>query len=261
MTLAFLLVCASMSAQSYAFRYVDAENGNYDNSGLSWAEAKNSLQNAIDELKDILATNPGMKGYVYVAGSEEGMTYVPTGQTLPGLEGLFNTSFRIYERIYVYGGFKGDEVAGTGEGEETLPYKRIMSNDQTYAMVESEINADDIEHAVRRWNFKYKTILSGNHSSVVKHSFTYNKTRNTYTTSFPLNSNHVVWFATNGEIEVANMNAYSDVTEENQFRLRGHFMPRRKRLWSTVAPSREAMPPAAIRRNVTITASAVVSIW
>ena len=228
MTLAFLLVCASMSAQSYAFRYVDAENGNYDNSGLSWAEAKNSLQNAIDELKDILATNPGMKGYVYVAGSEEGMTYVPTGQTLPGLEGLFNTSFRIYERIYVYGGFKGDEVAGTGEGEETLPYKRIMSNDQTYAMVESEINADDIEHAVRRWNFKYKTILSGNHSSVVKHSFTYNKTRNTYTTSFPLNSNHVVWFATNGEIEVANMNAYSDVTEENQFRLRGHFMPLEK---------------------------------
>ena len=228
MTLAFLLVCASMSAQSYAFRYVDAENGNYDNSGLSWAEAKNSLQNAIDELKDILATNPGMKGYVYVAGSEEGMTYVPTGQTLPGLEGLFNTSFRIYERIYVYGGFKGDEVAGSGEGEETLPYKRIMSNDQTYAMVESEINADDIEHAVRRWNFKYKTILSGNHSSVVKHSFTYNKTRNTYTTSFPLNSNHVVWFATNGEIEVANMNAYSDVTEENQFRLRGHFMPLEK---------------------------------
>lgn len=205
-----------MSAQSYSFRYVSTA-GDFNNDGLSWASAKNNLQNAIDELYEQIR-GTSKKGYVFVAGSEEGMTFVPSRRSTSDADGsVFNTSFSIYPGITVYGGFKGDEVPDAGNGEETLPGKRIMTNDERYDAMEAKILVDDLTNAVRRWNFKYKTILSGNHSTN-SFSFTYNESRGIYNTSFPLSSYHVVWFATNGKIT-------PDPAITDETSLTGHYAP------------------------------------
>ncbi len=195
---------AAQAATDYRVRYVNGAEGAYANDGLSWETAKSNLQNAIDDLYEEIRQQADAVGYVFVAGAEgEGQTYVPTRRATDDADGSsFNTSFRIYERIYVFGGFKGDETPDDGKGVETLPYKRIMTNDRTLGADEQLIEQDDIEHAVRRWNLKYKTILSGNHS-VIASTFTYDTSRGRYTTSFPLNSYHVVWFGTNGTIDDA----------------------------------------------------------
>ena len=195
---------AAQAATDYRVRYVNGAEGAYANDGLSWETAKSNLQNAIDDLYEEIRQHADAVGYVFVAGAEgEGQTYVPTRRATDDADGSsFNTSFRIYERIYVFGGFKGDEAPDDGNGVETLPYKRIMTNDRTLGADEQLIEQDDIEHAVRRWNLKYKTILSGNHS-VISSTFTYDTSRGRYTTSFPLNSYHVVWFGTNGTIDDA----------------------------------------------------------
>ncbi len=195
---------AAQAATDYRVRYVNGKEGAYANDGLSWETAKSNLQNAIDDLYEEIRQQADAVGYVFVAGAEgEGQKYVPTRRATDDADGSsFNTSFRIYERIYVFGGFKGDETINDGEGVETLPYKRIMTNDRTLGADEQLIEQDDIEHAVRRWNLKYKTILSGNHS-VIASTFTYDTSRGRYTTSFPLNSYHVVWFGTNGTIDDA----------------------------------------------------------
>jgi len=201
--IATLLLTAAtlpMAAQDYVFRYVSTA-GAFENDGTSWATAKNNLQNAIDEVYE-LVRGTSKKGYVYVAGTDndEGMVFVPTRRSTDDADGsVFNTSFRIYAGISVFGGFKGDETP-TGEySEETLWKLRIMENGHTYARVESDIDADNITETVRRWNFKYKTVLSGNHSTNT-FSFRYDENRGIYNTSFPLSSYHVVWFGTNGKI-------------------------------------------------------------
>lgn len=208
LTIALLVVTAwateVRAATDYRVRYVNGAEGAYANDGLSWETAKSNLQNAIDDLYEEIRQQADAVGYVFVAGAEgEGQTYVPTRRATDDADGSsFNTSFRIYERIYVFGGFKGDEAPDDGEGVETLPYKRIMTNNCTLGADEQLIEQDDIEDAVRRWNLKYKTILSGNHS-VISSTFTYDTSRGRYTTSFPLNSYHVVWFGTNGTIDDA----------------------------------------------------------
>lgn len=217
-----LLACmaagGAATAQTYGFRYVSTA-GDFNNDGLSWATAKNNLQNAIDELNDAVKAGTITQGYVYVAGSdtEDGMVYVPTRRSTDDADGsVFNMSFRVYAGISVYGGFRGDEVP-TAEYDEKLLWKlRIMTNGNTYARVESEIDADNIGETVRRWNFKYKTVLSGNHSTN-PFRFNFNETRGIYNTNFPLSSYHVVWFATNGKITP---NADGDEKD-----LGGHFAP------------------------------------
>ena len=192
-------------AETYGFRYVTT-SGSFDNDGLSWATAKNNLQSAIDELNDLVKAGAITRGMVYVAGEDDGdgMVFMPTRRSTDSADGsVFNTSFRIYAGISVYGGFAGTEVPTTEfPGEEELPKLRLMTNNHTYARVESDIDADNIGETVRRWNFKYKTILSGNHSTS-HFLFHYVETRGMYSTSFPLSSYHVVWFANNGKIEPA----------------------------------------------------------
>lgn len=213
-----LLLPAQLQAQTYEIRYVDSEHGAFTNDGLTWATAKNNLQAAIDEVYEAIKNQPGTLGYVYVAQG----TYVPTRRSTDDADGsMFNTSFRIPERVYIFGGFAGDETPDEGKGEETLPGKRLMENDATYAQDELEINQDDMEHSVRRWNFKHKTILSGNHS-LTDVSFTYNEQHDNYDTSFPLNSYHVVWFGTNGTIPVDAAD-YASNTEAEIEAMRGHF--------------------------------------
>ena len=191
---------AKVSAQDYVFRYVSL-NGEFSNGGTSWTDAKNNLQSAIDELyEEIRGTSK--VGYVFVAGEDDddGMTYVPTRRSTDEADGsAFNTSFRMYSGIHVFGGFKGDELPDDPDHPELLPQQRIMTNGHTYAHVESDIDADNIGQTVRRWNFKYKTILSGNHSTSAFH-FQFDENRGIYSTIFPMSSYHVVWFGTNGKI-------------------------------------------------------------
>ncbi len=197
------LLSASAAPSGYRIRYVNAEEGTYGGDGLSWATAKNNIQNAIEELNAEVSANPSLRGLVFVAGADraEGMKYVPTMRSTSDADGsVFNTSFRVYAGIYVYGGFAGNETPDDPDHPELLPNKRIMTNGHTYERVSSDIDADNLGETVRRWNFKYKTVLSGNHSTSPI-QFTYDTYRNIYSTSFPLSSYHVVWFATNGKVE------------------------------------------------------------
>ncbi|MBQ9363677.1 MAG: T9SS type A sorting domain-containing protein [Bacteroidaceae bacterium] len=222
----------SLSAQTvtYVVRYVSARNGEFLNGGTSWADAKNNLQNAIDELYGVIGGDMTKVGYIFVEGSETGEEYKPSRRSNEDADGsVFNTSFSIYEGIHIFGGFKGDEIPDAGKGPETLPGKRIMDNvailgqsvDKTYAEVENDIDADRIGQTVRRWNFKYKTILSGNHSAT-SYSFRFDTNRGVYTTSFPMNSYHVVWFATNGKL-TPDREDYPALNDEEYRKMSGHY--------------------------------------
>ena len=206
-----LLLSVAGWSQSYTFRYVNNADGKgaFGNDGFDWDHAKSNLQNAIDDAYEELQKegNENMLGYIYVAGAKPegnvpGQVYVPTRRSTDDADGtLFNTSFRVYERIYIFGGFTGEETPDEGLGQETLPGKRIMENGRSYAANEALIasSSNVASEAVRRWNFKYKTILSGNHSLTTP-TFTYDDDHGRYNTNFPLSSYHVVWFATNGKI-------------------------------------------------------------
>ena len=204
--------CGGASAQEYVVRYVSS-TGAFSNDGTSWEQAKNNLQNAIDDLYDEIK-NTGKKGYVFVQGSEEGTEYVPSRRATDDADGsAFNTSFRVYAGIYVFGGFKGDEEPDDPDHPELLPRQRVMSNGETYAEMESDISDERIEETARRWDFKHKTILNGNHSTT-PYTFRFDASRGVYNTSFPLSSYHVVWFGTNGKIVP---------TAEGEEDLTGHF--------------------------------------
>ncbi len=230
---AALIGMAQASAQSdIVYRYVNAEEGSFSGAGTSWATAKNNLQAAIDELYEEIRATAARVGYVYVAGldptapsnpSGKGMVYVPSRRSTDDADGsLFSTSFRIPERIYVFGGFRGNETAAD---ESTLPGLRLMANGLT--MAQNDALTDNVDDSERPWKFKYVTVLSGNHSQVAA-SFTYDASRGRYATSFPLNSYHVVWFATNGTIGIDNDDyaaaiAAKTITREGVEKLRGHF--------------------------------------
>lgn len=227
LTLLLTFSGGAMAQTTYLFRYVSTE-GDFNNDGESWATAKSNLQSAIDELQELIGDDESKVGYVYVQGSEAGMKYVPTSRSTSDADGsVFNTSFRIFGGIHVFGGFNGDEMADAETDEATGKYtedllwkKRIMTNGETYAKVESDINADLIGQTVRRWNFKYRTILSGNHSTT-PYSFIFDTYRGIYNTSFPLSSYHVVWFATNGMVGGSDGSGLDP--DEND--LGGHFNP------------------------------------
>ena len=107
---------SQVSAQTDTIRYVHP-NGAYNKDGKSWANAKDRLQDAINDLYDYLVANDLTSGSVYVAAG----TYVPTESTEAVGGSMLNTSFKIYAGIHVYGGF--DPV-----NPESKPGDRIMSN-------------------------------------------------------------------------------------------------------------------------------------
>ena len=218
---------AEEDAKSVAI-YV-SPNGSFENSGASWAEAKDNLQNAID----VLYENPDVrsgekKGYVLVAGSDydinnpgveptvDSVTYVPTRRSTDDADGsTVNTSFRIYPNINVYGGFKGDEVVPTGDNPDTIYCKAIkdlwkmrwLSTGIRYGELMAKHDNQVLDKS-RSWKFKYTSILSGNHHTN-NYKFTYDSKRGVYNTVFPLSSYHVVWFGTNGKIDPSNVEDYT----------------------------------------------------
>lgn len=175
--LAVMMIATSLSAQAQdvPVRYVSIEKGNYSNGGRSWTDAKNNLQDAIEDLKTYMAANNLTEGHVYVSAGR----YTPTTAT-PGGDGTLYTSFIIYEGIKVYGGF--DPV-----NPEARPEDRVLENGQTVGSARGE-----------RWKMKHTTTLSGNHTNVTKDPLTWDAGRNEYAEAFTGNSYHVVWFASNG---------------------------------------------------------------
>lgn len=169
----FLLSLFVQAAQAQLVRYVTT-TGTYAGDGLSWATAKNNLQDAINDLHNYMQQKGISEGgRIYVAQGK----YVPTESTEQAGGGVLFTSFKMYAGISVYGGYKGDEI-----GDALEPDNRPLKGGAT-----------------KPWEMKYQTILSGNHSST-QTVFQWDPTnkKEVYTTSFPGNSYHVVWFATNG---------------------------------------------------------------
>ena len=177
-----------VSAQTDTIRYVHP-NGAYDNNGLSWETPFNRVQDAINSLRDYLNQYNLHSGSVYIAAG----TYVPTESTESAGGSMLNTSFKIYAGIHVYGGFNPDEP-------EAKPGDRIMSNGKKCSenwADQSGIGTVSGTEIASQWDFQYKTILTGNHSSTPP-TFVFDSIRGKYTTAYAASSYHVVWFATNG---------------------------------------------------------------
>ena len=153
-------------------RYVSTD-GTYGADGSSWAKAKKNLQDAINDLYSYMQRY-GIKegGRIYVAEGK----YTPTESTEESGGGVLYTAFKFYAGISVYGGY-----AGTETGDALIPENRAIITDATHP-----------------WELKHKTILSGNHNTGKDVAFVWNKTTKRFVTTFPANSYHVVWFATNG---------------------------------------------------------------
>ena len=213
MVFAFLSLFLSFFLPQNAFSQTDTiryvtPTGNYGSDGRSWTNAKNSVQDAIDDLREYMRQNSLTSGSVYVAAG----TYVPTKSTEAIGGSMLNSSFLIYEGIHVYGGFQGTEAD---------PTERVMANGKTWQQnldSRPKVGISTADEVSAMWDFKYPTIFTGNHSTV-NVSFAYDSIRGYYNTAYPANSYHVVWFATNGIIE--------NVSDT----LANHFMPLEVPAW------------------------------
>jgi len=149
----------------------------------------NRVQDAINDLRDYLENNHLHSGSVYIAAG----TYVPTESTEAAGGSMLNTSFKIYGGIHVYGGFNP-------ETPESRPGLRMMANGKTCEenwADQSGIGTVSGTEIASQWDLRYKTILTGNHSSSAP-TFVFDSIRGKYTTAYAASSYHVVWFATNG---------------------------------------------------------------
>ncbi len=181
-------VCALTHAQTDTIRYVHP-NGAYNNDGRSWENAMNRVQDAINDLRAYMNENNLHSGSVYIAAG----TYIPTESTESSGGSMLNTSFKIYSGIHVYGGFNAD-------APESRPGLRMMSNGKTCEenwADQSGIGTVSGTEIASQWDLRYKTILTGNHSSSAP-TFVFDSIRGKYTTAYAASSYHVVWFATNG---------------------------------------------------------------
>ena len=190
-----LLFALPMAGQTRidTIRYVKtAENGGaYTNNGRSWSTAKSDLQDAINDLHEYLKENNLTSGSIYVAAG----TYKPSESTESNGGGLQFTSFKIYPGIHVYGGFSANET-----DMDANPFEMENGN-YKYRPITSESLGSIDEYESQPWNFQHKTELSGSHGNAP--TFTFDETKGTYSTLFPSNSYHVVWFATEGFIPVS----------------------------------------------------------
>ncbi len=209
----FLLILLSVldaSAQTDTIRYVNGKTGKYANDGKKWETAKDNVQDAINDLYDYMQRNNLHSGSVYVAAG----TYTPSESTGDGAS-VLSTSFKIYDGIHVYGGFNADKPEDNPDAR-VLSAKPAWRDGNTGQVNDSPLKDDDDaskvpdmtigdlvkeeqEHGdgLMRYDFKYATIFSGNHNTVMG-TFKWNDSKKQYDTRFPGNSYHVVWFATNG---------------------------------------------------------------
>lgn len=196
----FACVCAFAHAQTDTIRYVHP-NGAYGNDGKSWANAKNRVQDAINDLKEYMETYHLTSGSVYIAAG----TYVPTESTESSGGSMLSTSFKIYAGIHVYGGF--DPVH-----PEEKPGDRMMINGKKVSENWSDpsgIGTTSADSIASQWDLQNVTVLTGNHSTSTV-TFTFDSIRGRFNTTFPASSYHVVWFATNGKYDVGENESLKD---------------------------------------------------
>ncbi|MCQ2256905.1 MAG: hypothetical protein MJZ41_02795 [Bacteroidaceae bacterium] len=153
-----LLLPLMLAAQNV--RYVKSD-GSDSKDGKSWANAKKTVQAAINSLSD-----NGLTGEVWIAKG----TYKPTRSTEASNTSNLYSSFIIPAGIKVYGGFAGTE-------------------------------SDKAQRATKKTNvgtfFSNETVLSGNLASKAI-AFTPNTSKKEWSVTTYGNSYHVVWFATKG---------------------------------------------------------------
>ena len=178
----FLMGTAIVRADVSLERFVKTD-GSAANGGTSWDDALDNIQDAINNLRSAMQSQGVQTGAIYVA---EG-TYNPTESIEAQNSNILNTSFLIYEGITIYGGYPAD----IADGDDYSPENRAMESDGP------DVDGNAVYSP---WHFRYKTILSGNHSGL-DIEFNYNAVRGMYDTRFPSNSYHVVWFGTKGEID------------------------------------------------------------
>lgn len=159
-----LLLATCLAWAQDNIRYVST-TGAYINDGKSWANAKNKIQDAINDLG-------AGGGYVFVAAG----TYTPSESTEKTGGSTLYMSFKIPEGVKVYGGFAGNEIGATAE---EIIGKRVATKTELGSFF---------------WT--NKSILSGNLSADAV--FTWNAVKKQYETTFYGNCYHVVWFANNG---------------------------------------------------------------
>lgn len=96
--MAMLALATGAWAQPAPPVYVDGDNGNDANDGLSWATAKKTIQAGIDAQSNSLRTHPNQ-------------VWVKTG--------VYNEKIQMKAGLLVMGGFRGDEVSTYGYNEKT----------------------------------------------------------------------------------------------------------------------------------------------
>lgn len=227
--LSILAVCSTAVAQSSGdviIRYVDAQKGSYANPGTSWATATKSLQGAINELYAILQKDPDptKTGRVYVMGQyvdDNGYpmtgsgTYTPTESVEQVSTGVLDTSFKLYAGISIYGSFSPEIIASQDvsfkEDDGSLELTVSEGQTVTYAPESDEylkelrpMRPSPSSSPNYQWNFTSPSTLSGNHAANADEDpLVWNEANEQYDQSFPGNSYHVLWFATNGYIDNA----------------------------------------------------------
>lgn len=155
-----------------------------------------NLQEAINSLHQEMLSTGVHQGAIYVAAGK----YNPTESTEAQNSNILSTSFLIYDGITIYGGYPAD----CEDGDSYDPAEREMKP-AVYNGAGTRENPE--EHGevgpvpVNKWEFTNETILSGNHTTGLETTFTFNKDRAQYNTRFPSSSFHVVWFATKGLID------------------------------------------------------------
>ena len=212
--LSILAVCSTAVAQttsSVIIRYVDAKEGSYTNPGTSWKKATKSLQGAINELYALLQKDPTKTGRVYVMGQytdDAGSgTYTPTESVEQVSTGVLDTSFKLYAGISIYGSFSPESIKNNTfqeDGTLVVPAGSFSPESDEYLKELRPMRPSPSSSPNYQWNFTSPSTLSGNHAANADEDpLVWNENNDQYDQSFPGNSYHVLWFATNGYIDNA----------------------------------------------------------
>lgn len=163
----FFLLPFSASAQTDTIRYVNAQTGKYANDGKSWDKAKDNVQDAINDLYDYMQRNNLHSGSVYVAAGK----YYPSESTGSG-SSVLSTSFKIYDGIHLYGGFNPKNPEATPDQRKLSSAPQWKADDPKAKNKPTGSETDRpigmaANDTIMSYDFKYATILSGNHSTVM----------------------------------------------------------------------------------------------
>ena len=192
--------------------------GSYTNSGLSWASPKSNVQDAINDLRSYMVTNGITSGgKIYVASG----TYTPTESTEESGGTTLNLSFKMFSGISVYGGFNADDAEtddanadGTAGRLYAYQKRQLVNYEGTDAGTYFSPSAGG-----KPVRLKYVSTLSGNLNRNRVSNLEWNDSRQNYTLTYPGNTYHVVFFATNGFDESGRAKPLQESSVLNGFRI------------------------------------------